>query len=222
MIKQLRKLSNMTISCIISDNQLENEIGSILSEAKSIDFIKESDLDKLFELKSDIIVFEYNIDSSTIKKLSSLNPLIPKIAILKDISETNIINCINTSVVSILKYPLSRDDLQLAIMVALNRTKRADKIFLNNGYYYDAYRERFYGPKGEVALTNFEFNLLKLLVDNPTKIVSYDEIKKNVWKEKPMSIFTMRNVVNKIRKKTYQAIIKNNSSKGYQIDSKKK
>jgi len=37
--------------------------------------------------------------------------------------------------------------------------------------------------------------------------------------EKKMSIYTMRNVINKIRNKTYYEIIKNNSSSGYQIDT---
>lgn len=33
-----------------------------------------------------------------------------------------------------------------------------------------------------------------------------------------MSIYTMRNIVNKIRQKTYYEIIKNHSNKGYTID----
>jgi DNA-binding response OmpR family regulator len=103
--------------------------------------------------------------------------------------------------------------------MALNQTKRSDKILLAEGVYYDAYRERFYDDNGAISFTKFEFQVLKLLLDNHDKIVSYDDIKKNVWKEKKMSIFTMRNVVNKIRNKTYYEIIRNNSSKGYQIDN---
>ncbi len=34
-----------------------------------------------------------------------------------------------------------------------------------------------------------------------------------------MSIYTMRNIVNKIRQKTYYEIIRNHSNKGYTIDN---
>lgn len=43
-------------------------------------------------------------------------------------------------------------------------------------------------------------------------------IKDVVWRGKDMSIYTMRNIVNKIRQKTYYEIIKNHSNKGYTID----
>ena len=111
------------------------------------------------------------------------------------------------------------NDLRLSMVMALNQSKRVDKICLNNDLYYDGYRERFYNNNGAISFTKFEFDLLKLLLDHHSEIISYEEIKEKVWKEKKMSIFTMRNVVNKIRNKTYYEIIKNNSSSGYQIDT---
>ncbi|CAI8194635.1 MAG: Uncharacterised protein [Arcobacter lacus] len=53
------------------------------------------------------------------------------------------------------------------------------------------------------------------------EITDYDTIKEVVWKGKDMSIYTMRNIVNKIRQKTYYDIIKNHSNKGYTIDNYK-
>ena len=59
---------------------------------------------------------------------------------------------------------------------------------------------------------------MKLLITKRNDITEYDIIKDVVWKGKDMSIYTMRNIVNKIRQKTYYEIIKNHSNKGYTID----
>ena len=70
-----------------------------------------------------------------------------------------------------------------------------------------------------VELTKLETNFLALILSNGMEITSYKEIKDIIWKGKNMSIFTMRNIVNKIRQKTYYEIIRNHSNKGYTIDN---
>ena len=149
----------------------------------------------------------------------TLKPLLPKIVIVENHRESIVVDCINYGAYSILSYPLNVNDLELSIVMALNQSKRVDKICLDDDIYYDAYRERFYDTSGSIAFTKLEFQVLKLLLDNSNKIIDYQEIKQKVWKEKKMSIFTMRNVINKIRNKTYYNIIRNNSSSGYQIDT---
>lgn len=69
-----------------------------------------------------------------------------------------------------------------------------------------------------IDLTKIETKFLKLLIENKNSIVTYDVVKDNIWKTKDMSIFTMRNFVNKIRNKTYKSIIKNKSGYGYIIE----
>lgn len=69
-----------------------------------------------------------------------------------------------------------------------------------------------------VDLTKIETKFLKLLIENKNTIVTYEIVKENIWKTKEMSIFTMRNFVNKIRNKTYKSIIKNKSGFGYIIE----
>ncbi len=219
MIKKLRKFNNMTILCITDDESFQDNIKAKFNDCKDVIFVDsvEEDVNKSF----DLLLVDYNCCNSSdiMQKIKISHPTLPKIAILRDQNEYGIIDCINKSVSSILKYPVDFDDLRLSIIVALNQSKRADKILLNEGIYYDAYRERFYDENGAISFTKFEFQVLKLLLDNHDKIISYEDIKEQVWKEKKMSIFTMRNVINKIRNKTYYNIIRNNSSKGYQIDS---
>lgn len=220
MIKKIRKFTNMNVLCITDDKKLITDMQEKCYDAKSLLF-----LDNIPSLVSenklfDIVLIDYSlkIALSILKEMKSIQPMLPKIIILKENTERNLLDCVNYGAYAVLSDPINFEDLRLSMIMALNQSKRVDKIALDKGIYYDSYRERFYDSNGAINFTRFEFDLLKLLLDNHTRIVSYDEIKENVWKEKKMSIFTMRNVVNKIRNKTYYEIIKNNSSSGYQID----
>lgn len=67
----------------------------------------------------------------------------------------------------------------------------------------------------EVDLTRLEKRFLELLMKNRNEIVGYKAIKDYVWSGKDMSIYTMRNIVNKIRQKSFYEIIQNKSNLGY-------
>jgi len=221
MIKKLRKFTNMTILCLTDNDEFKQGFQEHCSESKELHTASNIEEVEQLEVSFDIMVLDYSTDQSLelLKEMKLLKPMLPKIVVLKEQSQENVLNCINYGAYSILAHPVNFDDLRLSMVMALNQSKRVDKLFLNEGVYYDAYRERFYNAEGPISFTRLEFDLLKLLLDNKNKIVSYDDIQKYVWKDKKMSIFTMRNVVNKIRKKTYYKIIKNNSNKGYQIDT---
>jgi len=220
MIKKIRKFSNMSILCITDNEEFILNTKNKFSDAKKLLFLKNLENIQDETNSYDILLLDYETKDSLklLKELKLAKPMLPKIVILSQNKEEDLVDCINYGAYSILSNPISYDDLKLSIVMALNQSKRVDKISLNNGIYYDDYRERFYNSEGAISFTRFEFELLKLLLDNSSKIISYDEIKTKVWKEKNMSIFTMRNVVNKIRNKTYYDIIRNNSSSGYQID----
>ena len=221
MIKKLRKFTNMTILCITSDDDLKVQLEENLKDSKELIFVNVHTNSDIIENNFDILLVDYccEISLQVMEDMRVKKPHLPKIVILKDQIDKNIVNCINASAYSILSNPINYDDLKYSIVMALNQSKRVDKILLGEDIYYDSYRERFYNNSGAVEFTKYEFQVLKLLLDNHDKIIGYDEIKEKVWKEKKMSIFTMRNVINKIRNKTYYNIIKNNSTAGYQIDT---
>ncbi len=222
MIKKLRKLSNMNILCITNNSKLKSDINTNLSEVKNlifVDDIHEDISDILYDVLLVDFDFETSLDIMNESKISK--PSLATIVILEDSSESNIIKCINAGAYSILSPTCAFTDLKLSVTMALNQSKRVDKITLDQDVYYDSYRERFYDKSGEISFTKFEFQVLRLLLKNHARVTSYDEIKEKVWKDKKMSIFTMRNIINKIRNKTYYGIIKNVSSNGYQIDTPK-
>ncbi len=217
MIKKLRKVDNMTILCITQSSEILSQIEDL--KAKELRKAESFELE-LLDNKVDLVVIDYQIKGvkDILDQIRLAKPLLPKVVIMQDLEEKYILSCINSGVYSIVKYPIVFDQLKASVVMAINQSKRVDKICLDQDIYFDAYRERFYDKFGEITFTKFEFQLLKLLLDNYDKVVPYEDIKKHVWKEKKMSVFTMRNVVNKIRNKTYYNIIKNISSAGYQID----
>ena len=73
-----------------------------------------------------------------------------------------------------------------------------------------------------VALTKLENKLLQLVVSKKGEAVSIEEIKIEVWESKDMSIFTLRNMIEKIRDKSYYGILKNKSNHGYSIWEKER
>lgn len=88
---------------------------------------------------------------------------------------------------------------------------------LEHNFSYCLELQRLYKDDEEIELTKLENKLLCLLVSNQNKFVDIETIKEVVWKGKDMSIFTMRNIIKKIRDKTYFDIIKSKSNHGYSI-----
>lgn len=92
-------------------------------------------------------------------------------------------------------------------------------IEFDEGFFYDLSTNKLLNRfKTEITFTRLERNLFNLLLKEKGRIVSSDEIKEIVWRDREMSIFSLRNVIKKIRDKTYKDIIKTYSSNGYKIN----
>jgi DNA-binding response OmpR family regulator len=221
MIKQLRQINNLNLLCVTKDNNLNTKVQSELSSCKTITILSNVEDITADELKCDFIILDYSFTQAheLVESIKKSKKYLPMIILVEDDSDDVILRCLNMGAYSILSKDLNFLNLKLSMIMALNQSKRTDKINFQNGIYYDIYRERFYHNQDEIKFTNYEFQVLKLLLDNKGESITYEYIKEMVWKEKKMSIFTMRNIINKIRKKTYYEIIKNNSSRGYQIDT---
>lgn len=98
----------------------------------------------------------------------------------------------------------------------------AEKIEFKEDIYYCTCRETLFVKSSilddkEIKLTKIEQGIIKLLIENKGEIVLYAKLEKEIWGEKEPSIFTVRNMINKIREKTYQDFIINKSNIGYMI-----
>ena len=225
-VRNIRKLYNAKLLFVTSDETITKDIGSEFD-----DYFKElkvaSTLEDALSLACsnsyDMAIADADIQnvsfSELCTELSQLAPTLPKIIISQSDNNENIVTAINSGAYTFLSKPLRAKDVKLAVIMCLNQTKRGDKIEFENGIYFDEYRDQFFKSGGVlIDFTRLEKSFLKLLITKRNDITDYDIIKDVVWKGKDMSIYTMRNIVNKIRQKTYYEIIKNHSNKGYTID----
>ena len=67
-------------------------------------------------------------------------------------------------------------------------------------------------------LTQKEREFLSLLIRYNGNLVSYEVIENVVWKEKFMSSDSLRTLVKKIRKKSYNELLQNVSNMGYKLN----
>ena len=225
-VKNIRKLYNAKLLFLSSDEKINEEIGKefddYFKELKVASTLKDA-LALACSNTYDMVIIDTDIEgisfSNLCSELSSLAPTLPKIIISETDNNENIVTAVNSGAYTFLTKPLRAKDLKLAVIMCLNQTKRGDKIEFENGIYFDEYRDQFFKAGGIlIDFTRLEKSFLKLLITKRNDITDYDTIKDIVWKGKDMSIYTMRNIVNKIRQKTYYEIIKNHSNKGYTID----
>ena len=225
-VKNIRKLYNAKLLIVSSDEKINESIGNefddYFKELKISTNIKDA-ITLACSNSYDMAIIDTDIEdvsfSDLCSELSNLAPTLPKIIISDSDSNENIVTAVNSGAYTFLSKPIRAKDLKLAVIMCLNQTKRGDKIEFENGIYFDEYRDQFFKAGGIlIDFTRLEKSFLKLLITKRNDITDYDTIRDVVWKGKDMSIYTMRNIVNKIRQKTYYEIIKNHSNKGYTID----
>jgi DNA-binding winged helix-turn-helix (wHTH) protein len=86
-----------------------------------------------------------------------------------------------------------------------------------NGYSYSFEFNKLLYEDKEVKFTTIENDLFRYLLNNANNIMSTEDIHLNVWKDKNMTLFTLRNIIRSIREKTYYKLIKNVSNRGYMM-----
>lgn len=117
---------------------------------------------------------------------------------------------------NIILKDINTDYIKYYVALTLKKTTIVN---FNDGYYFDMNKDKLYCNGRDIKLTLLETQLFKYLIDNRKKIVSYEEIKNSVWGERKFTIFGMRNIINKIREKSYYDIITNVSKSGYIIQN---
>lgn len=166
----------------------------------------------------DLIIIDvnyFNIDNiDIIYNKCGIN--IPIIYITSKFDENTILVTKNNSVKNVLIDEVQIEQIYMYIKIALNERK---KIQLEEYHSYFLESARLFYKLQEVKLTKYESALLRLLVLNKNTVLTYKEIESQVWGDKKCSIYSMRNIVNKIRDKSFQSIIKNVSKTGYIFDN---
>ena len=225
-LKNIRKLYNAKLLFVNNDAEvkitIENEFDEYFKELTLVKSTNEA-ISLIEENSYDMIIIDTDVEAKDFDEvctsITQTAPTLPKIIISNKDKNEDIVTAINNSAYTFLTKPLRSKDIKLAVIMCLNQTKRGDKIEFQNGIYFDEYRDQFFKAGGSlIDFTRLDKGFLKLLIIKKGDLVDYDTIKSVVWKGKNMSIYTMRNIVNKIRQKTYYEIIRNDSNRGYVID----
>ena len=92
-------------------------------------------------------------------------------------------------------------------------------IKLEDGFIFDMNNSELFTSENKlVHLSGTEKELFKLLLKKNGDIVSFEEIKNKVWKKRDISLHTLRNMINKLRKKTSFTMIITIPKQGYKIN----
>lgn len=95
--------------------------------------------------------------------------------------------------------------------------KVSSLFYLEHGFSFCPGTETLYKNDEIIKLTRLEKKFLSFLISKPNTVIHTETIKDIVWENKETTIYTIRNIVNKIRSKSYYEIIRNKSNCGYVI-----
>ena len=112
--------------------------------------------------------------------------------------------------------PINFDDFDDFFSNHFNDAIRS-KIYLGHNLYFDYDNSQILSKDDAMTLTQKEREFLNLLIKYNGNLVSYETIESVIWKDKFMSSDSLRTLVKKIRKKSYQDLIQNVSNTGYKI-----
>ena len=209
-------LRQKSVLLISEDKELiRNTKNDLYEELKDLEQVN-SILNITDYSKYDLIIVD--IDTNELSIVSSILEVnasdLPVIFVTSELENRILQLCDNIKLRNIIVKDMNSDLLKYYVAIVLKRTTI---INFNDGYYFNMNKEEFYCNGKQIKLTALEIDLFKYLLNNRTRIVSYDEIKDNVWADRKFTIFGMRNIVNKIREKSYYDIINNVSKSGYTI-----
>lgn len=212
--KSILLLSRDELLCDKVSVKLSNLVGNLKIE-KSIYDIDFLNFDLLI-IDIDFFDAKYLNDVLFSTKLKEMN--IPVVYLTSSLSSSILDYIDNVPLKNILEKSNQLEYIYLYISLIL---KKNSKVYFNHDYSFCLDKNRFYFKEKEISLTNLEFRFLKYLVENRNRVVDYETIIAYAWEGRPCTVFSMRNIVNKIREKSFYEIIKNISNKGYIINDYK-
>ncbi len=113
--------------------------------------------------------------------------------------------------------PLTKRNLLPALQKAISHIKKEKRLYFDENFYFNYSNNFFYYNDEEIEMTKKELTLLRLLVKNRDRVVTYNMIEQEVWEDDYMSINSLRTTIGFLRKKLPCNIIKNISNMGYKL-----
>jgi DNA-binding response OmpR family regulator len=227
--KSMWILENKTLLYIENDLQCRQKYSKIMRD-NGMHVIETDEIsgarDILKKTEINLILLDLNLHQEDrmafMKFLRDNDVVVPIIITARHSDKEILLEAINLDTSYYLIKPFESSELLLALEAACKKILNNSQfiiIDLENGYRYDSINKSVDRPDGStVYLTKKESSLLELLLRNNRIFIPYETIGEHVWKEKTMSIDTLRTLVRALRHKTYSNLIANHSSLGYRIN----
>lgn len=156
--------------------------------------------------------------TSMARHIRELDSQVPIIFVTAFDTDENLQNSICIENSNFLKKPFDKQQLLITMLRAVKvGTSVVHRLTLGHGFSYDTQSRVLYNGDESVALTRTEQRLLHILAINQGQVVSFSMIENFTWSGKVASFETMRNYINRLRTKTYPALIKNIQGIGYKL-----
>lgn len=214
-MKQLKHL-NICYNSKIINNEINNYLTSNWDNLSN--YSKEDELLDLIEKKKiNILITDYNFE--LLKKVRNKNHDIQILAVLEELKKDYLVQSLELEYIKLLKDFNSQVDFTSTLLECQKNldSRKSNIVTLKNDFIFDKYNKSLFKDEEIVPLSNKEVALLDLLIQNENKVLTYEDIDKNIWNEN-MSQDVLRTIIKQLRKKTYKELIKNVSGIGYRLD----
>jgi two-component system response regulator VanR len=161
-----------------------------------------------------------NIDGiSLIKKIRQHDYKIPIILLTSFIEDELIVNATNLSIDGYLVKPIDLEKMTYTLCKAIQRTAKEEVLIpLTKDDFYNIATQELYRNGIVIELGAKERMLVQLLIDNPDRTLTKEEIGKALWPLDPICNSAIKNIVLRVRKKLNIDTIVSVRGIGYRVN----
>jgi len=227
-------VENLNLLYVEDDKEALEDVVFLLKRSFS-DIYTALDGEEGFELfrnnSIDIVLLDINIPKinglQLAAKIRELDEDIPILFISAHSETQKLLSAINLRVISYIIKPFNIYELKTSILKAINIVEKekneSDKIFLNNGFYWDVNKTELTYKKELFCLTRNEILLIKHLFENRNRFITAEELKEIIFPEKKVETNSIVQMLSRLRTKIIKKInnenffIENIYGHGYRI-----
>jgi len=174
--------------------------------------------------RHDVLLLDINLpylDGLSVAKEVRKNNQEVKILILTaHTDQDKLLEAVELKLTKYLVKPLTPKVFKEALHVLAQELGSSSTNFLkfSNNFFWDKEHTKLLSGEVEVLLLEKERRLLKLLIENRSKVVSYEDIMVHLWDdafEREISVDSVKNQIRTLRKKIPENVIYNVYGRGY-------